>query len=148
KADPASRDPDKADPASRDPDEAAPAGRDRGLAARIAARAVEIAPRPAGLDPRIGWQASPPNKITGLVIASEWLDNIPLDVAELTPDGPRLVLVETDSGAERPGPPPRPADLAWSRAWWPLHAPGDPAQLGRTRCQARARAIRRVSRRP
>jgi SAM-dependent MidA family methyltransferase len=145
-ADPAGRDPDEATRAARDPDEATLAARDRRLAARIAARAVEIAPRPAGLDPRIGWQASPPNAITGLVIASEWLDNIPLDVAELTPDGPRLVLVETDSGAERPGPPPRPADLAWSRAWWPLHAPGDRAELGRTRCQAWAGVVRRISR--
>jgi SAM-dependent MidA family methyltransferase len=107
---------------------------------------VEIAPRPAGLDPRIGWQASPPNTITGLVIASEWLDNIPLDVAELTPDGPRLVLVETESGAERPGPPPRPADLAWSRTWWPLHAPGDRAELGGTRCRAWAGVVRRINR--
>jgi SAM-dependent MidA family methyltransferase len=140
------QDPDEATLPGRDPDKAAPAARDRGLAARIAARAVEIAPRPAGLDPRIGWRASPPNAITGLVIASEWLDNIPLDVAELTPDGPRLVLVETDSGAERPGPPARPADLAWSRAWWPLHAPGDRAELGRTRCQAWAGVVRRISR--
>src|SRR5215475_12841898 len=123
--------------------EAAP---DRSLATRSAVRAVEITPRPAGLDPCIRWQASLPTTITGLVIASEWLDNIPLDVAELTPDGPRLVLVETDSGAERPGPPPRPADLAWSRAWWPLHAPGDRAELGRTRCQAWAGVIRRISR--
>src|SRR5215475_10019286 len=137
---------DEASRPGRDPHEGAPAGRDRGLAARIAARAVEIAPRPAGLDPRIGWQASPPNAITGLVIASEWLDNIPLDVAELTPDGPRLVLVETESGAERPGPPPRPADLAWSRVWWPLHAPGDRAELGRTRCQAWGGVVRRISR--
>src|SRR5262245_48674209 len=82
------RDPNVGTLPGRDPGEATPAGRDRGLAARIAAQAVEIAPRPAGLDPRIGWQASPPNAITGLVIASEWLDNIPLDVAELTPDGP------------------------------------------------------------
>ncbi len=74
-------------------DEATPAGRDGGLATRVAARAVEITPRPDGLDPRIRWQASPPAAITGLVIASEWLDNIPVDVAELTPDGPRLVLV-------------------------------------------------------
>ena len=155
-ADPARRDRDEAalpggDPgeaalAGRDRGEAALAGRDRGLAARIAARAVEIAPRPAGLDPRIDWQASLPTAITGLVIASEWLDNIPLDVAELMPDGPRLVLVETDSGAERPGPPPRPADLAWSRAWWPLQAPGDRAELGRTRCQAWAGVVRRISR--
>src|SRR5262245_2901980 len=43
-----------------------------GLAGRIAACAVEVAPRPAGLDPRIGWQPVPPSDITGLVIASEW----------------------------------------------------------------------------
>src|SRR5215813_12504893 len=122
------------------------AGRDGGLAARIAARAVEIAPRPDGLDPRIRWQASPPAAIAGLVIASEWLDNIPLDVAELTPDGPRLVLVETESGEERAGPPPSKADLAWSRAWWPLHEPGDRAELGRTRCQAWAGVVRRITR--
>jgi SAM-dependent MidA family methyltransferase len=124
-------------------DEAAP---DRGLATRIAVRAVEIMPRPPGLDPRVRWQASLPTAITGLVIASEWLDNIPLDVVELTPDGPRLVLVETGSGAERPGPPPPPADLAWSRAWWPLRAPGDRAEIGKTRCRAWARVVRRVTR--
>jgi SAM-dependent MidA family methyltransferase len=123
--------------------EAAP---DRSLATRIAVRAVEITPRPAGLDPRIRWQASLPAAITGLVIASEWLDNIPLDVVELTPDGPRLVLVETETGEERPGPPPRPADLAWLHAWWPLRTPGDRAEIGRTRCQAWAGVVRRVRR--
>src|SRR5437667_6462587 len=51
------------------------AGPAHGLAARLATRAVEITPRPDGLDPRIRWQASPPAAITGLVIASEWLDN-------------------------------------------------------------------------
>jgi SAM-dependent MidA family methyltransferase len=122
------------------------ADRDRSLAGRITARAVEITPRPGGLDPRIHWQASLPAAITGLVIASEWLDNIPLDVAELTPAGPRLVLVETGSGAERPGPPLPQADLAWSRAWWPLSAPGDRAEIGRTRCQAWAGAVRRITR--
>jgi SAM-dependent MidA family methyltransferase len=122
------------------------ADRDRGLAARIAARAVEITPRPDGLDPRIRWQASPPAAVTGLVIASEWLDNIPLDVAELTPDGPRLVLVETGSGEERPGPAPPPDDVAWSRTWWPLYAPGDRAEIGRTRCQAWAGVVGRITR--
>ena len=120
--------------------------RDDGLATRVVARAVEITPRPDGLDPRIHWQASLPDAITGLMIASEWLDNIPLDVAELTPDGPRLVLVDTETGEERPGPPPRPADLAWSRAWWPLHTPGDRAELGRARCQAWAWVVRRITR--
>ena len=121
------------------------AGRYPGLAARIAARGVEVTPRPDGLDPRIGWQSSPPAAITGLVIASEWLDNIPLDVAELTPDGPRLVLVETQSGEERAGPPPSQADLAWARTWWPLYTPGDRAEIGRTRCQAWAGVVRRLT---
>lgn len=122
------------------------ASRDRGLASRVTAWAVEITPRPDGLDPRIRWRSSPPEAITGLVIASEWLDNIPLDVAELTPDGPRLVLVETRTGAERPGPLLPPADLAWSRAWWPLSTPGDRAEIGRTRCGAWAGLVRRITR--
>jgi len=122
------------------------ASRDHGLAPRITARAVEITPRPDGLDPRIRWQSSPPAAITGLVIASEWLDNIPLDVAELTPDGPRLVLVETRTGAEQLGAPLPPGDLAWSRAWWPLSAPGDRAEIGKTRCGAWAGVVRRITR--
>ena len=89
------------------------------LAARIVPHAIEVAPRPAGLDQRIRWAPAPPSAITGLVIASEWLDNIPLDVAELGLDGPRLVLVDTATGAERSGPMADPADVAWLRRWWP-----------------------------
>jgi SAM-dependent MidA family methyltransferase len=117
-----------------------------GLAGRIAACAVEVAPRPAGLDPRIGWQPVPPAGITGLVIASEWLDNVPLDVVELTALGPAVVLVDPVTGAERPGCPPDPADLAWLRAWWPLAACGDRAEVGRSRCEAWAGVIRRIDR--
>jgi SAM-dependent MidA family methyltransferase len=117
-----------------------------GLAGRIAACAVEVAPRPAGLDPRIGWQRVPPVGITGLVIASEWLDNIPLDVVELTAAGPAVVQVDPATGAERPGRPPDPADLAWVRAWWPLAACGDRAEVGRARCEAWAEVIRRIDR--
>jgi SAM-dependent MidA family methyltransferase len=117
-----------------------------GLARRIAAHAVEVVPRPAGLDPRIRWAAAPPAAITGLVVASEWLDNVPLDVVELTAAGPALVQVDTGTGAERPGPPPDRADLAWLRAWWPLRAPGDRAEVGRTRCEAWAGTVRRIGR--
>jgi len=117
-----------------------------GLARRIAAYAVEVAPRPASLDPRIRWAASPPAAITGLVVASEWLDNIPLDVVELTAAGPALVQVDTGTGAERPGPPPDRADLAWLRAWWPLRTLGDRAEVGRTRCEAWAGTVRRIGR--
>lgn len=124
----------------------AEASTDPVLARRIAATAVEVTPRPRGLDPRIGWSASPPRRITGLVIASEWLDNIPLEVAELTARGPRLVLVEPGSGAERPGPPPGPAEAAWLSRWWPLGEPGDRAEIGLPRCQAWAGLIGRITR--
>ena len=117
-----------------------------GLAGRIAARAVEVAPRPAGLDPRISWHSVPPECITGLVIASEWLDNVPLDVVELTAAGPAVLQVDPATGAERPGCPPDPADLAWVRAWWPLVARGDRAEVGRTRGEAWAGVIRRIDR--
>lgn len=116
------------------------------LARRIAAQAVEITPRPAGLDPRIRWCSSPPARITGLVIASEWLDNIPLDVAELTRAGPRLVLVEPATGDERHGSAPSQPDLAWLRSWWPLGELGERAEIGRPRCEAWAGVIRRISR--
>jgi SAM-dependent MidA family methyltransferase len=117
-----------------------------GLAGRIAACAVEVAPRPAGLDPRIGWQRVPPSGITGLVIASEWLDNVPLDVVELTAAGPAVVQVDPATGAERPGCWPDSADLAWLRAWWPLAERGDRAEVGHTRCEAWAGVIRRIDR--
>jgi SAM-dependent MidA family methyltransferase len=117
-----------------------------GLAGRIAAHAVEVIPRPAGLDPRIRWHASPPPAITGLAVASEWLDNVPLDVVELTAAGPAVVEVDPGTGAERPGPPPVPADLAWVRAWWPLRTLGDRAEVGRPRCAAWAGVVGRLRR--
>jgi SAM-dependent MidA family methyltransferase len=116
------------------------------LAGRIAACAVEVAPRPAGLDPRIRWQRVPPAGITGLVIASEWLDNVPLDVVELTAAGPAVIQVDPATGAERPDGRPSRADLAWIRAWWPLRGYGERAEVGRTRCSAWAGVIRRIER--
>jgi SAM-dependent MidA family methyltransferase len=116
------------------------------LAARIVPHAIEVAPRPPGLDQRVRWAPAAPPAITGLVIASEWLDNVPLDVAELSPDGPRLVLVDPATGAEHSGPPVAPADLAWLHRWWPLRHPGDRAELGRPRCAAWAGVIGRLDR--
>jgi SAM-dependent MidA family methyltransferase len=113
---------------------------------RIVAHAVEITPRPENLDPRINWGSSLPSSITGLVIANEWLDNIPLDVAELAADGPRIVLVDTATGAERPGPMAGPDDQAWLRRWWPLRHIGDRAEIGRTRCAAWADVVGRLDR--
>ncbi len=121
-----------------------PAGTGLSFPQRIVPCAVEIAPHSPGCDDRIRWSAALPARISGLVIASEWLDNIPVDVAELAPDGPRIVLVDPGSGAERTGPPAGPAQQDWLRRWWPLHHPGDRAELGYPRCAAWADVIGRL----
>src|SRR5688500_8346537 len=41
---------------------------------------VEVAPRPAGLPSSIAWSPVLPTAVDGLVVASEWLDNIPCPV--------------------------------------------------------------------
>ena len=149
----AAAEPGQAEPGEAGPGAAGPGavaagevGAGRALAGRIAACAVEVTPRPAGLDPRIRWQPVPPTGITGLVIASEWLDNVPLDVVELTATGPAVVQVDPATGTERPHGPPGPEDLAWIHAWWPLRSCGERAEVGSTRCAAWAGLIRDIDR--
>ncbi|MGW7219339.1 SAM-dependent methyltransferase [Streptomyces sp. NPDC054826] len=97
------------------------------VADRTRACAVEIAGRPPGLDGRIAWRAEPPRDVTGLLFANEWLDNVPLDVAEADAAGvPRLVLVDAD-GTEWLGPPVTGPEARWLDRWWPLHAGHGPA---------------------
>lgn len=115
-----------------------------GMHGRIHPIAVEVAPRPAGVSPAIEWRDSLPDSVTGLVIANEWLDNVPLDVVELTGDGPQLVVVDPRTGAELPGPAPSPEDTDWLERWWPLREPGDRAEIGRHRCAAWAAVLMRL----
>ncbi|MEU5800093.1 SAM-dependent methyltransferase [Streptomyces sp. NPDC047804] len=108
----------------------------------VRARAVELAPRPPGLDPAVEWHAELPRGVRGLLFANEWLDNVPTDVAEADADGvPRYVLVRTADGAERLGDPVTGADARWLSRWWPLARPGDRAEIGRPRDEAWARAV-------
>ncbi|MFF1380768.1 SAM-dependent methyltransferase [Streptomyces sp. NPDC058308] len=112
------------------------------VAARVRAYAVERAERPADLDPRIEWRSTPPAGVTGLLFANEWLDNVPVDVAEVAADGtPRRVLVH-DDGTETPGGPVEGADADWLARWWPLAAePGLRAEIGRPRDEVWAAAV-------
>jgi SAM-dependent MidA family methyltransferase len=88
--------------------------------ARLRLYAVERAAPPPGLDPRVRWTAVPPPGARGLLFANEWLDNVPLAVAEADPAGvARYVEVRAD-GAERLGAPVTGEDAAWLRKWWPL----------------------------
>ena len=108
---------------------------------RLRPTAVEIADRPDELPPEIAWRPEVP-PLSGLLLANEWLDDVPLDVVALTPAGPRLVLVG-DDGTEFTGDPPTAADLAWLARWWP----GDgTAEIGRTRDRAWESAVRQVRR--
>jgi SAM-dependent MidA family methyltransferase len=96
-----------------------------GVAARLRPYAVELAPRPAGLDPRITWTAQPPRGVRGLLFANEWLDNVPLDVAEAGEDGvPRYVEVRPEDGTERLGRRVVGPDAQWLRWWWPMGPQG------------------------
>ncbi|MDN3026268.1 SAM-dependent methyltransferase [Streptomyces sp. S.PB5] len=117
------------------------------VAARTRAYAVEVAARPPGLDHRIEWLPEPPRGITGLLFANEWLDNVPLEVAEVDSAGvPRRVLVRRD-GAERLGEPFSGADAAWLTRWWPLTAEeGLRAEIGLPRDEAWADAVTAVGR--
>jgi SAM-dependent MidA family methyltransferase len=117
-------------------------------ARRLRLTAVELAPRPPGLAPSIAWRHDLPSRLTGLLVATEWLDNVPLDVAEVGDDGiARIVLVD-DAGAESAGPPVAGEDAAWLARWWPLAGalPGTRAEIGHPRDAAWAAAVAVVGR--
>jgi SAM-dependent MidA family methyltransferase len=102
--------------------------------ARWRLTAVERAP-----DPGVGvhWLRKVP-PLTGLLLAHEWLDDVPLDVVD---DG-RVVLVD-ESGTEVLGPPAPLALLEWSSRWWP---DGGRVEIGLSRDRAWADAVAQVRR--
>ncbi|MEU7031545.1 SAM-dependent methyltransferase [Streptomyces sp. NPDC046275] len=114
---------------------AAPAG------LRIRAYGVERAARPAGLDPRITWTDRVPAGARGLLFANEWLDNVPVDVAEADEDGTARYVEVDAAGTERLGAPVTGADADWLARWWPLRGPGERAEIGRSRDEAWAAAV-------
>ncbi|MEW2634804.1 SAM-dependent methyltransferase [Streptomyces sp. NPDC048389] len=103
---------------------------------RVRAYGVERADRPADLDPRVEWTSEIPTGLRGLLFANEWLDNVPVDVAEADADGQvRRVLVR-DDGEERLGEKVTGPDASWLDRWWPLTEPGTRAEIGVTRDEA------------
>lgn len=107
--------------------------------------AVEVADRPADLPDGVEWLHGVPRNIEALVVANEWLDNVPVDVAELTAAGPRLLEVD-DRGEERPGPPTSVPDDRWLNAWWPLAEVGRRAEVGHPRDEAWSGVVSAVRR--
>lgn len=104
---------------------------------------VDLASRPDDLPAGIAWHRDIPAEFDGLLVAHEWLDNVPCDVVELDDDGvTRLVLVDPESGDERLG---DPIESAWLDAWWPLAVPGDRAEIGEPRDEAWTQAVEAVT---
>jgi SAM-dependent MidA family methyltransferase len=115
---------------------------------------VDVVGRPPGLDPAVAWLTSPggaglPEGLGrwldgALLVAHEWLDDVPAAVVERDPTGRwRYVEVDTGTGAERLADPADDADLAWLDRWWPTpdQAPGRRAEVGVSRDDAWADLI-------
>lgn len=124
----------------------APDGGPGGGRAPLALHGVDVVDRPEGLPPVVGWHRSPGGPglpaldpgvtADALVVANEWLDVVPLTVAEVAADGRlREVLVDGD-GAERLGGPLGGPERDWARRWWPTRAPGERVEVGLARDEA------------
>jgi SAM-dependent MidA family methyltransferase len=101
----------------------------REVVARTQPVAVELRERPPGLPTQIHWGETLPGRVVGLVIAHEYLDNVPVDVVEAD-DQLRQVLVDPVSGTEGLGPPPTVEQTRWLASWWPITEPGERAEVG------------------
>lgn len=103
--------------------------------------AVEMGTRPVDLPTEIEWMHQLPEHIDGLLIANEWLDNVPVPVVERSNSTTREVLVAPSGGAESLG---STVNSDWLTRWWPLHEDGERAEIGAARDAAWAEAVSRV----
>ncbi|WP_375425931.1 hypothetical protein [uncultured Friedmanniella sp.] len=128
------------------------AGRDAGLGLV----GVDLRPRPPTLPAGVYWiedcwDVSAPGWTSGgmaelveglagpvLVVATEWLDDLPCPVAVRTPDGHRELRADGRAGA-----PLRSEDQDWVDRWWPG---GELVEVGRSRDLAWAALVRSLDR--
>lgn len=117
------------------------------LAGRLRLTGIELAERPAGLAADIAWHARLDERprVHGLLLANEWLDNVPLDIVVETAGGPRLLEVD-EAGDESPGGVPTAEDLQWLQRWWPTREVDDRAEIGSSRDTAWRSAVACIER--
>lgn len=120
-----------------------------GLAPDLHVTCVEVRSRPAHLDPSIEWVRSPGGaalpdalrSLTGaLVLAHEWLDNVPCTIAERVGSALQEVCVGTD-GTESLAGPVDEAEAEWAQRWWPQ---GGRVEIGTARDDAWADLVSRL----
>ena len=116
------------------------------LARRVDPVAVEIRTRPAELPAQVTWTEVPPSGVSGLVIAHEYLDNVPCDLVEVAEGGSlQQVLVAPTTGEESLGPALDDEQRDWIKRWWPLSEPGDRAEIGLARDQTWSQIVSGLS---
>jgi SAM-dependent MidA family methyltransferase len=103
---------------------------------------VDVVDRPAGLRGLAQWLVSEGGGAVGLapgvgcgalVVAHEWLDDVPCPVVQVDPAG-RWRQVEVDpTGRERLGAVATDAQQTWLARWWPAAPPGSRAEVGLSR---------------
>ncbi|HEY0240792.1 MAG TPA: SAM-dependent methyltransferase [Friedmanniella sp.] len=115
---------------------------------------IDRRPRPAGLDARVGWAEDHWDVEAGrwvgggpqdwlpegvpLVLAHEWLDDLPVPVVEHD-SGTWYAVEVDDAGRERRGPAVGGDERAWLATWWDE---GRRAEVGRSRDVAWAALVR------
>jgi len=111
------------------------------LDGRLRLTGVELASRPSDLPASISWRATPPERITGVLVATEWLDNVPVDLAALDDSGVARYLLTDGALGDRVST----EDGSWLDRWWPLES-GHVAEIGATRDAAWQAAVSTVER--
>jgi SAM-dependent MidA family methyltransferase len=112
------------------------------LPGRLRAYGVELAERPDGVPAGVRWTDRVPEGAVGLLFANEWLDNVPLEIAERDEAGVLRYVEVDESGAERLGAELSEADAAWAARWWPADGSLPPrVEVGRSRDEAWAAAV-------
>jgi SAM-dependent MidA family methyltransferase len=114
------------------------------LANRLRLTGVDVAQRPVGLPESIQWTNTIP-PTTGVLIANEWLDNVPFDIAQHQDGVNHYVLIEPSTGEQVLGDTINTADSGWLSTWWPLVHNRNRAEIGRTRDSAWTAALEKLS---
>jgi SAM-dependent MidA family methyltransferase len=116
---------------------------------------VDVVQPPEGLPPGVVWAVSPggpalPDSLDrlhdALVVAHEWLDVVPCDIAEVDDDGVlRHRLVDPATGVEAWGDPVVGSALGWAERHWPASLPGHRVEIGESRDEAWAGLLARIA---
>ena len=119
---------------------------------RLSLLGVDVVARPPGLPSSVDWLVAPggadlPADLDArhaLVVAHEWLDDVPCPVLAVDGDGALRVVEVDDDGTEHVGGDPSPDELAWAARWWPTTRPGDRVEVGLPRERAWADLLARA----